>query len=115
MLAEEQKWPYDFPLSADFPHPNQRGFVRGRLMVHDKYIDSKPMAAKSAYIVLAPPGDVGSWQDNFKVASSIRTLINNFLIERKVLFLLLFEVVWIEFLVRAINFGHKPVKTEASR
>lgn len=70
MLEEEQKWPYDFPLSADFPRPNQRGSVRGRLMVQDKYVDSKPTAAKSAYVVLAPPGEVGSWQDNFKVASS---------------------------------------------
>lgn len=67
MSDEEEKWPYDFPLSPDFPHPSQRGSVHGRLLVHDKYIDSNPKAAKSGYVVLAPPGDVGSWQDNFKV------------------------------------------------
>lgn len=67
MSAETEKWPYDFPLSADFPHANQRGSIRGRLLVEDTYIDSAMEAARSAYVVLAPPGDVGSWQDNFKV------------------------------------------------
>lgn len=67
MLAETKKWPYDFPLSKDIPRSNQRGSVHGRLLVHDNYIDGNIKAARSAYVVLAPPGDVGSWQDNFKV------------------------------------------------
>ncbi|XP_057784272.1 probable rhamnogalacturonate lyase B [Salvia miltiorrhiza] len=66
MSAETEKWPYDFPLSADFPHPDQRGSIRGQLLVHDRYMDSAPKPARSAYVVLAPPGDAGSWQDNFK-------------------------------------------------
>ncbi|KAF5950100.1 hypothetical protein HYC85_012093 [Camellia sinensis] len=29
MLIETQSWPYDFPLSEDFPHADQRGTVSG--------------------------------------------------------------------------------------
>ncbi|KAF5956760.1 hypothetical protein HYC85_003985 [Camellia sinensis] len=29
MLIETQRWPYDFPLSEDFPHSDQRGTVSG--------------------------------------------------------------------------------------
>ncbi|KAI7992772.1 putative inactive purple acid phosphatase 16 [Camellia lanceoleosa] len=36
MLIETQSWPYDFPLSEDFPHADQRGTVSGRLLVRDK-------------------------------------------------------------------------------
>ncbi|CAL5369161.1 unnamed protein product [Camellia sinensis] len=36
MLIETQSWPYDFPLSEDFPHADQRGTVSGRLQVRDK-------------------------------------------------------------------------------
>ncbi|KAL1566779.1 rhamnogalacturonan endolyase [Salvia divinorum] len=59
---ERKKWPYDFPQSPDFPDANQRGAIRGRLLVHDK----ETAVAKSAYVGLAPPGDVGSWQDDSK-------------------------------------------------
>ncbi|XP_022871342.1 probable rhamnogalacturonate lyase B [Olea europaea var. sylvestris] len=67
MQEETQKWPYDFPSSEDFPHANQRGTVRGRLLVRDRYLNPHFMPAKSAYVGLAPPGDVGSWQTETKV------------------------------------------------
>ncbi|KAL2537287.1 Rhamnogalacturonan endolyase [Forsythia ovata] len=62
MQTETQKWPYDFPSSEDFPPPNNRGTITGRLLIRDKYLSSEFVHAKSAYMGLAPPGDVGSWQ-----------------------------------------------------
>ncbi|XP_059624760.1 probable rhamnogalacturonate lyase B isoform X4 [Cornus florida] len=66
MHTEMNNWPYNFPLSEDFPHADQRGTVHGRLLVRDKYKDSKLMPASSAYIGFAPPGDAGSWQEENK-------------------------------------------------
>ncbi|KAL0379038.1 UNVERIFIED_CONTAM: hypothetical protein Sradi_3209300 [Sesamum radiatum] len=40
MLLETEKWPYDFPLSDDFPYADQRGTVTGRLLVRDRAINS---------------------------------------------------------------------------
>ncbi|KAL2456573.1 Rhamnogalacturonate lyase family protein [Forsythia ovata] len=48
MIIETKKWPYDFPLSKDFPHANQRGAISGRLLVFDKYNNKELMPAKSA-------------------------------------------------------------------
>ncbi|KAK4417081.1 hypothetical protein Salat_2533600 [Sesamum alatum] len=62
MLLETEKWPYDFPLSDDFPYADQRGTVTGRLLVRDSYISERLITANGAYIGLAPPGDPGSWQ-----------------------------------------------------
>ncbi|CAK9156015.1 unnamed protein product [Ilex paraguariensis] len=62
MLVETQSWPYNFPLSKDFPHADQRGTVSGRLMVQDKYVSREFIPARSAYVGLAPPGELGSWQ-----------------------------------------------------
>ena len=62
MLREVESWPYDFPRSKDFPKSHQRGRVSGQLQVHDRYVNEKPMSAKSAYVGLAAPGDAGSWQ-----------------------------------------------------
>ncbi|KAG6387599.1 hypothetical protein SASPL_152791 [Salvia splendens] len=59
---ERKKWAYDFPQSPDFPGANQCGAIRGRLLVQDKETE----IAKSAYVGLAPLGDVGSWQDDSK-------------------------------------------------
>lgn len=67
MSEETKKWPYDFPLSTDFPQAHQRGSISGRLLVRDRYINRGLMPAKSAYVGLAPPGDVGSWQSETKV------------------------------------------------
>ncbi|XP_051152861.1 uncharacterized protein LOC127266604 [Andrographis paniculata] len=66
MLKETSKWPYDFPVSSDFPRANQRGAICGRLLVRDKYIDTKLVPAKFAYIGLAPPGSKKSWQNDVK-------------------------------------------------
>ncbi|PIN23675.1 Rhamnogalacturonan endolyase [Handroanthus impetiginosus] len=66
MSEETKKWPYDFPLSRDFPHANQRGTISGRLLIRDGYISRELIPAKSAYVGLAPPGDTGSWQEETK-------------------------------------------------
>ncbi|XP_059309412.1 probable rhamnogalacturonate lyase B isoform X2 [Lycium ferocissimum] len=62
MLIETENWPYDFPLSEDFIQANQRGIVSGRLLVSDSYMNKTLITANSAFIGLAAPGDVGSWQ-----------------------------------------------------
>lgn len=67
MWQETKKWPYDFPLSNDFPRAKQRGAILGRLLVHDKHMYRHNVAAKWAYVGLALPGNDGSWQDDAKV------------------------------------------------
>ena len=37
MQTEVKNWPYEFPLSPDFPKANQRGSVVGRLFVNNGY------------------------------------------------------------------------------
>ncbi|XP_070003441.1 uncharacterized protein LOC142178869 [Nicotiana tabacum] len=66
MNEETTKWPYDFPASIDYPHANERGSVSGQLVVHDGYINKDPFPAKNAYIGLANPGVLGSWQSETK-------------------------------------------------
>ncbi|KAK1392015.1 Rhamnogalacturonan endolyase [Heracleum sosnowskyi] len=66
MLIETESWPYDFPLSEDYPYAHERGIVSGRLLVRDRYINDELMTAGSAYVGLAAPGDVGSWQTENK-------------------------------------------------
>ncbi|XP_058190698.1 probable rhamnogalacturonate lyase B isoform X2 [Rhododendron vialii] len=66
MMAEVQSWPYTFPESDDFPSSDQRGNVSGRLVVRDRYISKDYISANGAYVGLAPPGDVGSWQRECK-------------------------------------------------
>ncbi|KAL3527466.1 hypothetical protein ACH5RR_012122 [Cinchona calisaya] len=60
-IKETQKWPYDFPMSEDFPQADQRATVRGRLLINDRYLQEGRFPAKSAYVGLAPPGPLGSW------------------------------------------------------
>ncbi|KAI5648050.1 hypothetical protein M9H77_34055 [Catharanthus roseus] len=62
MLIETERWPYDFPVSEDYPTSSKRGTVSGRLLVHDRYVNERLMTGRSASIGLAPPGEVGSWQ-----------------------------------------------------
>ncbi|XP_076933802.1 uncharacterized protein LOC143599825 [Bidens hawaiensis] len=62
MLAHTESWPYLFPNSSDYPHAHQRGIVTGRLLVRDAVL----AFAKFAYIGLAPPGTLGSWQEESK-------------------------------------------------
>ncbi|KAG5543772.1 hypothetical protein RHGRI_016505 [Rhododendron griersonianum] len=66
MNIQVQSWPYNFPASEDFPLSNQRGILSGRLLVQDRYISKQNMPAKGAYVGLAAPGDVGSWQRECK-------------------------------------------------
>ncbi|KAM7515832.1 hypothetical protein LguiA_005415 [Lonicera macranthoides] len=66
MMIETKSWPYDFPLSKDFPRADQRGTVTGRLLVHDRYISRAQINASSAYVGLAPPGEKGSWEKDVK-------------------------------------------------
>ncbi|XP_075089667.1 uncharacterized protein LOC107815910 [Nicotiana tabacum] len=66
MLIETENWPYDFPLSQDFVQADQRGTVSGRLLVSDSYVSKRLITANSAFIGLAAPGDVGSWQTENK-------------------------------------------------
>lgn len=66
MMIEVRKWPYSFPESKDFPKLNQRGGVFGQLRVRDRYMSNRLMWADSAYVGLAAPGDVGSWERDSK-------------------------------------------------
>ncbi|KAL5102507.1 hypothetical protein RYX36_006834 [Vicia faba] len=66
MNKEVQSWPYDFPASIDFQKSSERGTINGTLLVRDRFVNDKDIIAQSAYIGLAPPGDVGSWQRECK-------------------------------------------------
>lgn len=66
MVNETQSWPYSFPVSEDFPSTDQRGSLSGRLFVQDKYVSDDYIPACEAYVGLAPPGEVGSWQRECK-------------------------------------------------
>ncbi|XP_057497206.1 rhamnogalacturonate lyase B-like isoform X1 [Actinidia eriantha] len=66
MMKETGKWPYNFPLSKDFPSADQRGTVSGRLLVRDKYMKKDLISGSSAYVGLALPGAVRSWQTENK-------------------------------------------------
>ncbi|KAK4747513.1 hypothetical protein SAY87_014099 [Trapa incisa] len=86
---EEQKWPYSFPASEDFTPADQRGKVSGRLLLLDRfvlftwhlklaiknnflysitfrYFSEECLPATGAYVGLAVPGEVGSWQRETK-------------------------------------------------
>ncbi|KAL6225063.1 hypothetical protein ACLB2K_003915 [Fragaria x ananassa] len=66
MAEEVKRWPYNFTQSEDFPPSDQRGSVSGRLIVHDRYMSKSLLSASSAYVGLAAPGEVGSWQKESK-------------------------------------------------
>ncbi|KAL5844536.1 hypothetical protein ACOSQ3_010590 [Xanthoceras sorbifolium] len=67
MMMEVESWPYDFPASEDFPPLDQRGSVSGRLLVQDRYVSNgQYISANGAYVGLALPGDLGSWQRECK-------------------------------------------------
>ncbi|KAL8490390.1 hypothetical protein ACS0TY_026048 [Phlomoides rotata] len=66
MKKEVESWPYSFPASDEFPKSDQRGKVRGKLFVYDRYISKDNIPATAAYVGLAPPGDEGSWQRESK-------------------------------------------------
>ncbi|XP_031737632.1 probable rhamnogalacturonate lyase B isoform X2 [Cucumis sativus] len=66
LAIEINEWPYTFPQSEDFPSSAQRGSVAGQLFVRDRYISSRLMRASNAFVGLALPGPVGSWQAETK-------------------------------------------------
>ncbi|XP_044509893.1 probable rhamnogalacturonate lyase B isoform X2 [Mangifera indica] len=66
MWKEVESWPYDFLQSQDFPKSYQRGNISGQLQVFDRCINSRTTGAKYAYVGLAAPGQVGSWQTETK-------------------------------------------------
>ncbi|KAK2998244.1 hypothetical protein RJ639_024275, partial [Escallonia herrerae] len=66
MNKEVKDWPYSFPASEDFQGTDERGSVRGRLLVQDRYINMNKLPAKEAYVGLAALGDIGSWQRECK-------------------------------------------------
>ncbi|KAM3682554.1 hypothetical protein ACJW31_12G080500 [Castanea mollissima] len=66
MMIEVESWPYNFPASDDFPTADQRGSVSGRLQIQDWFLSDECISANCAYVGLAPPGDVGSWQRECK-------------------------------------------------
>ncbi|MBA0770350.1 hypothetical protein Gotri_019000 [Gossypium trilobum] len=73
-LSEEiESWPYNFTRSEDLPHAGDRGEVCGQLLVRDRCVDEELMQAQSAFVGLAVPGNVGSWQTEGKV--NLGTLI----------------------------------------
>ncbi|ESQ53285.1 hypothetical protein EUTSA_v10027081mg [Eutrema salsugineum] len=66
MVAEVQSWPYDFVKSVDYPLRHQRGTVKGQFFVMDRYISKSKLFGESAFVGLAIPGEVGSWQTENK-------------------------------------------------
>ena len=76
MHREVQQWPYNFINSEDFPKQDQRGSVFGQLKVNDRFISERLMDADSAYVGLAAPGDVGSFQIETKVLTKGLKVLN---------------------------------------
>ncbi|KAL3524991.1 hypothetical protein ACH5RR_013363 [Cinchona calisaya] len=66
MLLETESWPYNFPLSEDYPFDHQRGRVSGRLLIKDSYISESLITGNAAYVGLAAPGAAGYWQTENK-------------------------------------------------
>lgn len=53
MVNEIESWPYAFPASEDFPSSAQRGKVKGRLLVRDRYMNPLlPSLTKQHYFYL---------------------------------------------------------------
>ncbi|PON32376.1 Rhamnogalacturonate lyase [Parasponia andersonii] len=66
MQEEVEAWPYNFPQSKDHLISVQRGSVGGQLVIRDRYINRRLFWAGFAYVGLAAPGEVGSWQKESK-------------------------------------------------
>ncbi|KAH7366404.1 hypothetical protein KP509_18G076800 [Ceratopteris richardii] len=62
MFYELEAWPSDWPASEDYLKVDQRGDVKGRLLVKDQYAFPMTQSAQYAYLGLALPGEKGSWQ-----------------------------------------------------
>ncbi|KAI3832433.1 hypothetical protein MKX03_020667 [Papaver bracteatum] len=66
LQQEARKWPYSFIASTDYPKSDQRGTVNGRILVRDRFVSKEDIPAVDAYVGLALPGEVGSWQTECK-------------------------------------------------
>uniref|UniRef100_A0A0A0KIQ2 rhamnogalacturonan endolyase n=1 Tax=Cucumis sativus TaxID=3659 RepID=A0A0A0KIQ2_CUCSA len=66
MRIETSKWPYNFVESTEFPSSEQRGSLSGQLLVRDGFAKYPQMWGDSAYVGLAAPGELGSWQRESK-------------------------------------------------
>ncbi|GKV19905.1 hypothetical protein SLEP1_g30104 [Rubroshorea leprosula] len=66
MMVEVQSWPYSFPALEDFPKSDQRGSISGRIQIRDIYLSNDYISANGAFVGLASPGEVGSWQTESK-------------------------------------------------
>ncbi|KAI5057084.1 hypothetical protein GOP47_0027099 [Adiantum capillus-veneris] len=66
LLVETQAWPYDWPSSKDYLKAEERGTVKGRLQVQDRFSSATITPAANATLGLAAPGEVGSWQIDSK-------------------------------------------------
>lgn len=54
-MLQTQSWPYSFPASEDFPKPNQRGKVRGKLVVRDRLLFSINFLNMDFALLVLPP------------------------------------------------------------
>ncbi|XP_030480574.2 rhamnogalacturonate lyase B isoform X2 [Cannabis sativa] len=61
-----QLWEDAKQQSEDFPSSQQRGNLSGRLVIYDRYVSEERICANGAFVGLAAPGDVGSWQRESK-------------------------------------------------
>uniref|UniRef100_M4D2C4 Rhamnogalacturonan endolyase n=1 Tax=Brassica campestris TaxID=3711 RepID=M4D2C4_BRACM len=66
LAAEVKSWPYDFVKSVDYPLRQQRGTVKGQLSVMDSFKSKSKLNGEFAFVGLALPGEVGSWQTENK-------------------------------------------------
>ncbi|KAF3543315.1 hypothetical protein DY000_02009231 [Brassica cretica] len=66
LAAEVKSWPYDFVKSVDYPLRQQRGTVKGQLFVMDSFKSKSKLNGEFAFVGLALPGEVGSWQTENK-------------------------------------------------
>ncbi|XP_056851740.1 uncharacterized protein LOC130500808 [Raphanus sativus] len=66
LAAEVKSWPYEFVKSEDYPLRQQRGTVQGQLSVKDSFKSKSKLNEEIAFVGLALPGEVGSWQAETK-------------------------------------------------
>ncbi|KAH7414753.1 hypothetical protein KP509_14G009000 [Ceratopteris richardii] len=61
-IAETQAWPYHWPSSNEYLKDEERGTIKGRLQVEDRFAYKTVFPAAGAKLGLAAPGEAGSWQ-----------------------------------------------------
>jgi len=80
---------------------------------HSRYVNERLLYASSAYVGLAAPGDVGSWQTESKVTSVWTWRILIWIIQRFIYLLLLKKLFFFQsyqFWIRADRRGHFVIK-----